>query len=92
MQDYALITDNMCSLKIGVTEVLNNPDDLNDVNSTEIIWTKETGWQTAVTKWSSIYKSIPPARHAFVTDFKVGLVHAKTSLKHISGEGFFFNI
>lgn len=87
MQDYAKITDNVCSLKIGDTEVLNNPEDPNDVNSTQIIWTKETGWQIAVTKWSSFYKTIAPTKVPYVEDFRVGLVHARTSLRHISGKG-----
>lgn len=87
MQDYAQITDNVCSLKIGDDEVLNNPEDPNDVNSTEIIWTNKTGWQIAVTKWSSFYKTISPTKVPYVDDFRVGLVHARTSLKHISGKG-----
>lgn len=87
MQDYAQIISNECSLKIGSTDVLNNPDNLNDVNSTEIIWTKETRWQTAVTRWSSFYTPIPPTKFPYVKVFRVGLVYAKTSLKHISGKG-----
>lgn len=87
MQEYAQITDNVCSLKIGNTEVLRNPVDPNDVNSTEIIWTKETGWQIAVSKWNSFYKTIAPTKVPYIEEFRVGLVHAKTSLKHISGKG-----
>lgn len=87
MQEYAQITDNVCSLKIGNTEVLRNPEDPNDVNSTEIIWTKETGWQIAVSKWNSFYKTIAPTKVPYIEEFRVGLVYAKTSLKHISGKG-----
>lgn len=91
VQEYAQIKNNMCSLKIGDgVIVLENPDDSNEVNSTEIIWTNETGWQTAATRWTSFYKTVPPTRVAYIKDFRVGIVHAMTSLKHISGLGNYF--
>lgn len=87
VQEYAHIVDNMCSLKIGNTEVLNNPDDPNNVDSTKIIWTKETGWETAESEWNSLYKMTAPKHISYVHNFRVGIVHAKTTLRYISGNG-----
>lgn len=78
----------MCSLRKSSTgQVLENPGSQSDVNSTEIVWTNEIGWQTADTIWNSQYKTEKPSDVAYVHTFRVGIVHAKTTLKHIHGKG-----
>lgn len=82
----------MCSLRKGLTEVLDNPGSPSDVNSTEIVWTNEIGWETADTTWNSRYKTEQPPNVSYVHNFRVGIVHAKTILKHIRGKGWLFRI
>lgn len=83
----------MCSLRKSSTgQVLDNPGSPSDVNSTEIVWTNEIGWQTADTIWNSQYKTEKPPDVAYVHTFRVGIVHAKTTLKHIHGKGWLFRI
>ena len=88
MEEFANITDSISSLRIENTgEVLNNPQNPNLVNATEIIWTKETQWETVEAQWSSVYKTTAPPNIHYVDVFSVGIVAAKTSFKHISSEG-----
>lgn len=88
MQEYAKIKYNLCSLKTFKNiKVLPNPRDPNDVNSTEIIWTNELEWKTAETQLTSYYETVAPTTVTYVKYFQVGIVHAKTSLKHVSGKG-----
>lgn len=90
MEKYATISDNTCSLRNDDTgEVLRNPDNPNDVNSTEIKWTNKN-WHRAETKWNTVYEAKPHANVSYVHYFQVGIVHANTSLKYISGKGQLF--
>lgn len=87
VEEFANVTDSISSLRIGDTEVLNNPGDPNLIDSTEIIWTKETQWKTAEAQWNSFYKTTAPAKVPYIKDFRVGIVYAKTSFKHIFDDG-----
>ena len=87
MKEFANITDSISSLKIGDTDVLNNPRNPNLIESTEIIWTNNIQWKTAEAKWSSFYKTTAPPHISYIKDFRVGIVAAKTSFKHIPNEG-----
>ena len=87
MEEYAIITYSISSLKIGKTKVLSNPEDPNLVNATEIIWTNEIQWETIEAEWSSFYKTTAPATVLYVDGFRVGIVHARTSFTHIFEDG-----
>ncbi|XP_062616047.1 uncharacterized protein LOC134277752 [Saccostrea cucullata] len=88
MQDYATISYSLCTLQMDDIYKLDNPKNPNSLNSTEIIWTKETYWKTAKTKWDALYvlqESIDKKEDHYVKDFKYGLVHARSTLQYISG-------
>lgn len=88
MEDFADVTYSMCALKIGQVERLEN--DPNNIVSTQVIWTKLTDWKTAETKWDATYvpQDVPPSlTDHYIQSFLYGIVHAKTTLKYISGTG-----
>lgn len=89
MQDFADIKYSMCTLR-GDSEKLDNPTDPNDINSSETIWTNIVSWKTGETKWDALYKlQETPVKgdDHYVKEFVYGIVHARTTMKHISGTG-----
>jgi hypothetical protein len=79
----------MCTLR-GGSEKMDNPTDPNDVNSSETIWTNIVAWEKGETKWEALYTlQETPVNHTdhYAKNFVYGIVHAKTTLKHISGTG-----
>lgn len=90
VQDYADIKYSMSTLKIGNLKKLDNPSNPNEISSTEVIWTKETGWSTAETKWDAQYKlqeTPPDLTDHYVQTFVYGIVSAMTTLQYTSGTG-----
>lgn len=88
VEEFATITDSISSLRIGETIVLQNPQDLNLVDSTEVVWTKETQWLTVEAQWNSFYNTSAPTEVAYIKAFHLGIVYAKTSFTHISTAGY----
>lgn len=88
VEEFATITDSISSLRIGETIVLQNPQDLNLVDSTEVVWTKETQWLTVEAQWNSFYNTSAPTKVAYIKAFHLGIVYAKTSFTHISTAGY----
>lgn len=87
MQNFADIKYSQSSLRKDSGEGIKNPKSPNDVNSTEIIWTKDTRWETAEAEWTSSYENGTPIKVPYMKEFCVGIVNAKTSFKHISNGG-----
>lgn len=87
MEEFADITLSQSSLRKNSGESKKNPDNPNDVNSTEIIWTKDTMWETAEAEWTSSYQRGSPTNVPYIKEFRVGIVNATTSFKHISNGG-----
>lgn len=90
VQDYADIKYSMSTLKIVNLKKLDNPSNPNEISSTEVIWTKETGWSTAETKWDAQYKlqeTPPDLTDHYVQTFVYGIVSAMTTLQYTSGTG-----
>lgn len=90
VQDYADIKYSMCTLKIGNSKKLDNPSDPNEISSKKVMWTKETGWSMAETRWDAQYnlqESPPDLTDHYIQTFVYGIVSAMTTLLYISGTG-----